>query len=143
MMDFTHNKKIESFTAKLGKLRQDHPALRRGSFNMIVDDGPKAVFKRTYKNETLYIVFNNSKKDATVTIKDKALNKHKLVSLLNEDEVKAKGKKAIADIKSESAQIYVLKEDSSSILLFVCLGVVVVCVILAVLYLRRKKIRKV
>jgi alpha-amylase len=139
MMDFKQNKKMESFTAKLGKLRQSHPALRRGDFKMVVDDGPKAIFKRTYKGETIYIVFNNDKKSTTINMKDKDLTKHKLVNLLHDEVIKAKGDKASIQMKSESAQVYLLKEDKINKLLFIIIGLFVVVVFLFIMILKKKK----
>jgi alpha-amylase len=141
MMDFSQNKKMETFTAKLGNLRQKHPALRRGDFSMIKDDGAKAVFKRTHKDETIYIVFNNDKKEAEIPFKDKALKGHKLVDLLNGEEAKVKGDTMELQVKGETAHIFLLQKDSSNPYLYAAIGAGGILVILLVGFLLKKRKR--
>jgi alpha-amylase len=142
MMDFSQNKKMETFTAKLGDLRQKHPALRRGDFSMIKDDGAKAVFKRTYRDETIYIVYNNDKKDAEITFKDKDLSGHKLVDLINEEEAKVKGGKIELQVKGETAQVFLLQEESSNPYLYAAIEACAILLVLlfGFLYKKRKKL---
>jgi alpha-amylase len=140
MMDFDQNKNVQTFTADLGKLRQDHPALRRGDFNLILDEGAKAVFKRTYKDETIYIVFNNDKKASTLSFTDKDLKKHKLVDLLNDEAVKVSENKAEIRLKGETAKVYALKADTLSFSFLSVIAVITVVLFsLLFFYLIKRK----
>jgi alpha-amylase len=141
MMVFSQNNEMETFTARLGEIRQKHPALRSGDFSMVKEDGAKAIFKRTYKNETIYIVFNNDKKDAAITFKDKGLAKHKLVDLINDKEVKVKvkGDKAEISVKREKAHIFLLQEDSSNPYLFAAIGAGLILALFLLVYLYKKR----
>ncbi|MDR7071974.1 alpha-amylase family glycosyl hydrolase [Fictibacillus barbaricus] len=139
MMDFNQNKKIETFTAKLANLRQKHIALRRGEQQMIIDDGPKAVFKRKYKNETIYIVYNNDKKKHMIKFSGQDLKKHKLVNLLQDEEIKAKDNKVSVEMKGETAQVYILKENKMNLSLYAEIGIGLIFVSLLFLFFKRKK----
>ncbi|MFD1357248.1 alpha-amylase family glycosyl hydrolase [Fictibacillus halophilus] len=141
MMDFSQNKKMATFTAKLGDLRQKHPSLRRGDFSMIKDDGAKAVFKRTHNDEMIYIVYNNDKKDAEITFKDKDLKGHKLVDLLNEEEAKVKGDTMELQVKGETAHIFLLQKDSSNPYLYAPIAAIAILVITLVVFLYKKRKR--
>ncbi|MCM3719076.1 alpha-amylase family glycosyl hydrolase [Fictibacillus phosphorivorans] len=138
MMAFNQNKKIETFTAKLGSLRQKHPALRRGDFTMIKDEGAKGVFKRTYKGETLYIVFNNDKKAVNIAFQDKAFKGHKLVDLMNQNEERADGNKVEFQIKGETALIFLLQKHSNKPFLYGAIGAGILLVILLISFFFRK-----
>ncbi|RZT23233.1 alpha-amylase family glycosyl hydrolase [Fictibacillus sp. BK138] len=142
MMDFRQNKKMEKFTANLGSLRQKHPSLRRGDFSMIKDDGAKAVFKRKYKDETIFIVYNNDKKDSEITFKDKDLKGQKLVDLLNEEESKVDGDKVKLQVKGETAHIFLIQKDTSHPYLYAAIaaGAILVFLVFGFLFKRRKKL---
>ncbi|KZE63475.1 alpha-amlyase [Fictibacillus phosphorivorans] len=140
MMDFSQNKNMEAFTAKLGKLRQKHPALRRGDYSMLVDQGGTAVFKRSYKDETLYMVYNNDKKKNTISFADKDLQDRKLVSLLNKDEIKVKKNKVDLTLDGEKVQIYsVQKADTQWMTYILACGLIVAAGIILYLLKRNKR----
>jgi alpha-amylase len=141
MMDFDQSKEMESFTAKLGELRQKHPALRRGDFSLIKEDRAKAVFKRSYKNETIFIVFNNDKKDGTVSFSDRDLQKHDLLDVMTKDTVNVKGEKAELFLKGEAAHVYLLQKDKGSPIMFTVLGAAAVFMIGFLIFLYRKRKR--
>ncbi|MBH0166159.1 alpha-amylase [Fictibacillus sp. 7GRE50] len=141
MMDFTQNKEFETFTSKLGKLRQKHPALRRGDYSMIVDKDGKAVFKRKFKDETLFIVFNNDKKKSGISFSDKSLHNKKLVSLLSNEEIKVNDTSVEVNMAGETAEIYAVQKADSQWKLYSIVAVAIVVVILSSFYLisRRKQ----
>ncbi len=138
MMDFSQNKDIEAFTSKLGKLRQKHPALRRGDYTMMVDKGGTAVFKRSYKDETLYIVYNNDKKKNTISFSDEDLQDKKLVSLFSDEEINVKKNAVDLTLDGEKAQIYAVQKADSQWYL-VTAGIIAIVGI--ILYLIKRKRR--
>ncbi|MBY6036370.1 alpha-glucosidase C-terminal domain-containing protein [Fictibacillus nanhaiensis] len=125
MMEFDQNNKMEAYTAKLGELRKKHPALRRGNYEMVYEKDAKAVFKRTYKDETMYIVYNNEKSDFTISLSDNDLKKHKLVNILNKEEIKAQNNNVKIEIEAETAHVFLLKENNGNIMLSISMGIVI------------------
>lgn len=141
MMNFSKNKDIETFTAQLGKLRQNHPALRRGDYSMVVDKDGSAVFKRTYEDESLYIVFNNDKKKSTITFSDKGLQNKKLVDLLSDAEVTVNKDSVAIEAKGESAYIFSKQNaDSHTFLYGIIAGILALAGILFFFMKRRREI---
>ncbi|MDM5316820.1 alpha-amylase family glycosyl hydrolase [Fictibacillus sp. b24] len=141
MMDFSQNKNMEAFSAKLGKLRQNHPALRRGDYSMMVDKGGTAVFKRSYKDETLYIVYNNDKKQHTISFSDEDLQDKKLVSLLSDEEIKVKKNAVDLTLDGEKAQIYAVQKADSQWMTYLIVAAALIASVGIILYLVKRNKR--
>ncbi|WNB90647.1 alpha-amylase family glycosyl hydrolase [Bacillus sp. NEB1478] len=139
MTDFNQNKNIETFTASLANLRQKYTALRRGDQKMIVDDGAIAVFKRKYKNETIYVVYNNDKKKHTINFSEKDLKQHKLLNLLKDEEINVNDNKVSIEMKGETAQVFILRESKMNTMLYVGIGLVLIFVLFLYLFFKSKK----
>ncbi|GGB59007.1 alpha-amylase family glycosyl hydrolase [Fictibacillus barbaricus] len=139
MMNFSNNKDMETFTAQLGKLRQNHPTLRRGDYSMVVDKDGIAVFKRTYEDETLYIVFNNDKRKSTITFSDKELQNKKLVDLLSDAEVTANEGSVAIEAKGESAYIFSKQNADSYTFLYGIMAGILALVGILFFFMKRRK----
>ncbi len=59
---------IRSLYAGLGRLRRDHPALRRGEFRWLRGNDALLAFSRTVENETLSVVLNAGDRPASITL---------------------------------------------------------------------------
>lgn len=72
---------------KMIRIRNEHPALRRGDFETLITDDKNRVyaFQRTYKNERAIVVINNSDKKQDVNIKFPGKNDVKFTDVLNGD----------------------------------------------------------
>ncbi|HZG70067.1 MAG TPA: alpha-amylase family glycosyl hydrolase, partial [Chondromyces sp.] len=58
-MSFRADKELIDYITQIGALRQQLPALTRGSFEVLYEKDGMAVFKRQYKDETLIVAVNN------------------------------------------------------------------------------------
>lgn len=119
MMNFkTGDAELKQHIEQLGAIRKKFPALTKGSFEQVVDDGAFGVFKRTYKDQTIYVTINNAVE--TRVAKIKAEDGMQLRGLLNDAIVKAdgNGEYRIA-LERELADIYVVEEASGFNVVFV------------------------
>ncbi|MFC7371762.1 alpha-amylase family glycosyl hydrolase [Fictibacillus iocasae] len=118
MMTFPKDDDMEAFTREIAKLRQESLALRRGSYQMVYEDGPIAVFKREYKEEIVYIAYNNSEKKSEISFHDKHLNeKYDLAPMLDfpeSMEAKVEGKTGKVELAAETAQLYRVQKKSEA-----------------------------
>lgn len=113
LMGFKADKEIIDYVTKLGELRQELPALTRGDFELLHKDGGLAVFKRTYKEETIIVAINNTSKSQNITIDSEKIEPGKeLRGLLEGDLVREQDGKYTLIIDREKAEIYALAEKT-------------------------------
>ncbi|WP_108670090.1 alpha-amylase family glycosyl hydrolase [Peribacillus acanthi] len=113
LMGFKADKELIDYITKLGELRQQLPALTRGDMELIHEENGMAVYKRTYKDETIVVAVNNTSKSQNVTIGKDILAKDKeLRGLLAGDLVRESDGKYELIIDREKAEIYALTEKS-------------------------------
>ncbi|WP_163529752.1 alpha-amylase family glycosyl hydrolase [Halobacillus ihumii] len=61
MMNFkVQNEELNHYLEKLNSIRKEFPAIAKGNFIELYNQDGLAVFKRTYKDETMVIAINNS-----------------------------------------------------------------------------------
>ncbi|MFS0782915.1 alpha-amylase family glycosyl hydrolase [Bacillus sp. 1P06AnD] len=112
-MGFKAEKEIIDHATKVGKLRQELPALTRGSFDVLYEKDGMAVYKRAYKNEVIITAINNTSKTQNVTLSSKDLADHmELRGLLAGDLVREKDGKYTIIINREESEIYALADKT-------------------------------
>ncbi|RDI47801.1 alpha-amylase family glycosyl hydrolase [Falsibacillus pallidus] len=112
-MNFRANKDLIDYMTKIGELRQQLPALRRGDMKLLYQKDGMAVFKREYKDETVVVAINNTSKSQKVVIPEKDLKPDKeLRGLQHDDLVKDKNGNYTIIIDREKSEIYALADKS-------------------------------
>ncbi|WP_029266997.1 alpha-amylase family glycosyl hydrolase [Virgibacillus alimentarius] len=131
---------IPEFLGRISSIRTEFPALVHGDYEEVGSSGAMSVFKRTYKDETLYVAINNDSESRSVSVTD-IDSGLQLKGLLGDNLVREKenGEFKIG-IPRETAEIYVVEEDTGINWLFIAfiLGVFFLF-IFAVIYLSRKQ----
>ena len=114
LMGFRADKELIDYVTNLGRLRQELPALTRGSFEVLYQKGGFVVFKRVYESEELLVAINNTSKTQEVTIPMEQLeNDKELRGLLVGDIVRQLDSgdyKIVLD--REVAEIYALVDNT-------------------------------
>lgn len=144
MMQFDGDKELVNYLSKLGKLRNEHPALTRGELVQLHEASGMAVYKRTYSDETIVVAINNTSKSQTVTInsKDIAVDKQ-LTGVLGDMLIKEKNGQYKLTLESETAEVFTVSEKSGMpIYAFAIAAGVVLFILLAIYMLRRLKRKK-
>ena len=113
LMGFKADKELIDYITLLGDLRQELPALTRGSMEVLYDKDGMLVFKRSYKSETIVVAINNTSKTRTVTFTSDQLAEDKeLRGLLAGDLVREKDGEFKLVIDREESEIYALAEKT-------------------------------
>lgn len=114
LMGFRADKELIDYVTNLGRLRQELPALTRGSFEVLYQEGGIVIYKRVYESEVLVVAINNTSKTQEVTIPVEKLEDDKeLRGLLAGDLVRQleTGDYKIV-IDREVAEIYALADNT-------------------------------
>ncbi|CAK8583385.1 alpha-amylase family glycosyl hydrolase (plasmid) [Priestia megaterium] len=141
-MDFRAGNELIDYITKLGELRQQLPALTRGTYESIYNKKGMTVFKREYKKETLIVAINNTSKTQKVTIPVSKFAKGKeLRGLLAGDLVRPNEEKFTIILEREQSEIYALaKKTGINIPLIVTLATIYIFFILFIF--QNKKYRQ-
>lgn len=131
---------LEEFIHRISSLRSEFPVFSYGSFEQVATSEAMSLFKRSYKDETMYIAINNATELQTVHV---ANNKSQvqLRGLLGDDIVREnqQGEFKIS-VPRETAEIYIIEEDRGVNWLFIgVVSGVLLLFIIAVIYLSRKQ----
>lgn len=138
--------KVRDFLEKISAIRTQFPVLSYGDFNLVDSNGAMSVFKRTYKDKTMFIAFNNDTETKTISVKD-VPEGMQLSGLLGDNIVREdeQNEYKIA-LDRETVEIYTLEENKGLNWLFI--GMVISIFVLFVLaimilsYKQRKRERK-
>lgn len=146
MMEFVDHELVD-YISKLAEIRHEYPSLRRGEFEFLVDDGGLALYKRTYGEETIVVVINNTTEDKTVSLATEDVEfEGQLRPLLQEGQPIKPGKDSYTlSIGKEMAEIYVLEEKSSinAIYISIAIGALGIIGFASFLVIRKNKGKKV
>lgn len=108
MMIFDGDDELISYIAKLGELRKAHPSLTRGTLELLHEVNGVAIYSKQHKQETMIIAINNTTKLQSVKIDSDFGERKKLVSVLNELEIKDHDQTFSLELKAEKADIYLV-----------------------------------
>ncbi|MFJ7976061.1 alpha-amylase family glycosyl hydrolase [Peribacillus sp. JNUCC 23] len=142
LMGFKADPVLIDYITKISEIRQQHPALMKGDLEVLHANDSSAVFKRTFKDETIVVVINNSSKSQTFDLDaDKFGNDKELRGVVEYDLVRNNDGKYSIIIDREKAEIYMLSDKSGlNIPYMVAMGAVIFAfVIFIVFILKRSK----
>ncbi|WP_404451714.1 alpha-amylase [Virgibacillus necropolis] len=138
--------KVRDFLEKISSIRSQFPVLSHGDFNLVDTNGALSVFKRTYKDETMFIAFNNDNETKRVTVKD-VPEGMQLSGLLGDNIVRENEQdEYILTLDRETVEIYTLEENKGLNWLFIGMVIsifaIFVAAIMTLSYKQRKRERK-
>lgn len=131
---------LKEFHYRISSLRKQLPALKYGDFELVDSSDSFAVFKRTYKDQTIYIAINNGSESSYVDVTD--VNSDQMLRGYLEDNTVRENKEGNhrIGIPRESVEVYEVVDNQGFNWTFITLvfGIMVIFV-LAVIYLMRKQ----
>lgn len=101
---------MKEFFTRISSLRSQFPALRHGDFSLVDSDKGMSLFKRTYKDETIYIAMNNDSESRAVTM-DGDGSGQRLRGLLGDNLVSENNGQYKIGLARETAEVYVKEDD--------------------------------
>jgi alpha-amylase len=143
LMEFDGDKELINHISKLGALRQKYPSLSRGDLEVLHEESGMAVYKRSYKGETLVVAINNTTKPQTVSLDKNDLPLDmELTSLLTEERVKESNGKYSLTIDSEQVEIFKVSEKTGLTLPISVTIALIVSILLGIIILIVRRIKK-
>ncbi|WP_050182723.1 alpha-amylase family glycosyl hydrolase [Domibacillus robiginosus] len=113
LMNFRTDQELVDYIKQIAALRQELPALRRGSYESIYEQNGLSVFKRQYKDETIVVAINNTGETQSIAIPASKLDEDKeLRGLLAGDMSRAADGEFTIILDREEAEIYALAEKT-------------------------------
>ncbi|WP_407676484.1 alpha-amylase family glycosyl hydrolase [Perspicuibacillus lycopersici] len=141
MMEFKDHELID-YISSLSTIRAEHPALTKGEFQLLYDGSSVMAYTRTYEDEKVLVIINDSSESQITKIATEDLGANKqLQSLLNDKTIRDKHGQYAIELDGQTAQIYLLQEHESNTVMYLIGGVVLLLVIVfGILLIRRKKV---
>ncbi len=113
-MNFRADEELIDYISQLGELRQEYPALTRGSVEPVYEKNGMGIYKRVYKDQTMIVAINNTSKTQKVQLGKKDIEGNdELKGLLTGDLVRSddKGNYTVV-LDREESEVYLLKNKS-------------------------------
>ncbi|WP_335870030.1 alpha-amylase family glycosyl hydrolase [Bacillus sp. 2205SS5-2] len=143
LMNFKTDKDLIEYITKLGQLRQDLPALTRGTIEEIDHDGTMLVYKRKFEDETIIVAINDSSETQTIKINAAEFDQDKeLRGLLAGDKVNEDNGVFSIVLDRETTEIYAVADESGLNIGFISALTLVYVLFLGFIYLIWKQSRK-
>ncbi|WP_044337715.1 alpha-amylase family glycosyl hydrolase [Rossellomorea aquimaris] len=113
-MNFRADEELIDYITQLGRIRQDYPALTRGTIEPIYEKDGMGIFKRVYGDQTLIVAINNTSESKKVQLSEEELAENsELKGLLTADLVRSdKDGNYTIILDREEAEVYSLKQKS-------------------------------
>lgn len=142
LMDFKSDEKFMQHITKLGELRQARPSLRRGTFELLYDNGGMSILKRKYKNEVTLVAINNTKETQKVSLPASTIGeKQELRGLLEDEIIREENGGFYLVLKREESNVYKVNGETGVNWLFISLIVGVNVLFIAFLIAVKRKRR--
>ncbi|MFS0864193.1 alpha-amylase family glycosyl hydrolase [Fredinandcohnia sp. 179-A 10B2 NHS] len=140
LMDFRTDQELVEYITLLSKVRTSIPALTKGTFEVIANEGGMLLFKREYEGETAYVAINNTLKAQKFTFSSEQIGKDKeLKGLLTEDLVRPVDDEFNVVVERDAAEVY-LVQNSTKINYSLFLAVFIVpLLMIGFIYLNKKR----
>ena len=120
MMDFkSSDDDLTKLLDKLNAMKKQYPALTKGDFKELYNEEGFAIFKRTYKDNTMIISINNDTKTRAESLKDLPDNQQLRGLLLDGIVRQSKDGSYKLGMDRETADVFVVEEDEGYNWLFI------------------------
>ncbi|KUP09055.1 alpha-amlyase [Bacillus coahuilensis m2-6] len=143
LMNFNTDEELIEYIGDVGQLRQELPALTRGTIELLGEDKGMLVYKREYEDETIVVAINDSSETKTIVVDASSLeNKKELKGLLNGDFIRENNGEYSITLDRETSEIYALTEKSGINIRFILALAAVYIVFLGFMYMAWKRGKK-
>lgn len=143
LMNFKTEQELVEYIKKLAGIRAKHPAFINGEMDVLFEQDGVIAYKRTFSDETMIVVINNSSKTQMIILDQTQLEPNKeLRGELNSDLVRSKDDLYTIVIDREQAEIYKLANKSTiNIPYFIALFTVLIAfaIFIVLIYKRSKR----
>lgn len=140
LMNFQSDEELIDYIAKLATIRKSLPALTNGNYKVLYEKDGMILFKRTFEDETVIVVINNTSSSQNVIIPASEIAENKeLQGLVTGDSFEEQNGEYEFIIDRELAEVYELKEKKG--LNLPLISVFIVVPVLFVLFLIAAKKR--
>lgn len=113
MMNFRAEAELMEFIGRIGLIRQEQTALRRGNMELLYEKDGMLIFKREYEGETVVAAINNTTRDQTIDIPaEKIAEDKELRGLFASDLVKSDDGEYKIIMDREMMELYKLADKS-------------------------------
>ncbi|MDL4842877.1 alpha-amylase family glycosyl hydrolase [Aquibacillus rhizosphaerae] len=119
------DEELKNYMEQLAAIRKQFPAITKGDIELVENNDGMTMFKRTFEGETIYVAINNDTETKTITLSD-VPEGMQLTGLLQDNIVRKQqdGVFKIA-LERETADIFMIEEDTGINWLFVSFVVLV------------------
>ncbi|KKB36780.1 alpha-amylase family glycosyl hydrolase [Bacillus thermotolerans] len=140
LLSFKEDDELISHIQDIGRLRQDLPALTRGTYEPIYNENGMVVFKREYQDETIIVAINNTDETQQVAIPAEELHRNKeLRGLLAGGLVRPQEDQFTIITDRETSEIYALADKTGVNIPFITALAAVYVIFIAFLYIVWKR----
>ncbi|MGE8205189.1 alpha-amylase family glycosyl hydrolase [Heyndrickxia sp. NPDC080065] len=139
MMNFRTEKELIDYMTMIGEIRQEQPALTRGTMKTIYEKGGLVVYKREYKDKVNYIAINNTDKTQVAYISDEQLKNKELRGLIGAGIVRSENGTFKIALERETSEIYNVVEKTGINFMFIAILVAIWIAFFAFLYIVWKR----
>ncbi|WP_431800203.1 alpha-amylase family glycosyl hydrolase [Halobacillus andaensis] len=144
MMDFKGtNEELQQRIEKLNSMRDEFPALTRGSYEELFNEDGMAVYKREFEGQTMVIAINNASGTRSADLTDLP-DDHQMRGLLEDGVVRQASDNAYKlGMERETADVFVVEEDHGLNWLFIgFVGCILLLFVIAVAWITLKNKRE-
>ncbi|MGE6260230.1 alpha-amylase family glycosyl hydrolase [Heyndrickxia sporothermodurans] len=141
MMNFRTEKELIDYMTMIGRVRQQQPALTKGSMKVLYEKDGMIVYKRQYKDETNIVAINNTGQTQVVKLTTDQINNNKeeFRGLLNGGVVRAeKGTFKLA-LERETSEIYNVVDKTGINFMFIAALILIWVVFFAFIFIVKKR----
>ncbi|MEC2077535.1 alpha-amylase family glycosyl hydrolase [Metabacillus fastidiosus] len=113
MMDFQTGEELIQYIEKLAKVRHSLPVLAKGNIELLYEKNGMAIYKRTYRKESVIVALNNTTETQKVMISNEEIAENKeLRGLLTGDIFHEENGYYEFILDRELAEVYEIKEQT-------------------------------
>jgi glycosidase len=111
LMNFQSDDELIDYIGKLAKIRKSLPALTKGDYQVLYEKSGMIIFKRSYQDETIIIVINNTSASQKINIPAAEIaNNKELQGLLTGNTFQEENGEYEFIIDRELAEVYEIKD---------------------------------
>lgn len=118
-MTFRADTELIEYISRLAEIRKMHPALTKGTFELLHDDGGYAIFKRQYEDDMAIIAINNTTGTKIGDIPEDIIGENmELRGFLNDELIRSTNGVYKVGLDRDMVEIFNVTEDSGLNYLF-------------------------
>ena len=113
LMNFRTDDELIKHMEKLGKIRNEQPALRKGTMELLYEKDGMTLFTREYKDDVIVVAINNTEKDQVINISaDQLEDEKELRGLFGSDLIRSEDGEYKFVVERDVLEIYKMNEKT-------------------------------